>query len=168
MAIDIILGRIETLAVAAIVNAANSALNGGAGVDGAIRAAAGPALEAYLAARAPLEEGAALLSPGFEAPARWIIHTVAPKWFDPGSDERKDALLAACYRACLNTARDAGLDRVAFPALGTGVYGWPKPRAAAIAVAAIRAAQEDIAVTLCAFTAQDADILRAALAQAAA
>jgi O-acetyl-ADP-ribose deacetylase len=168
MAIEVITGRIETLAHDAIVNAANSALVGGAGVDGAIRAAAGPALDAYLSARAPLAEGAALLSPGFNAPARWIIHTVAPKWFDPGSDDHKDALLASCYRACLITARDAGLRRVAFPALGTGIYGWPKPRAGAIAVGAIRAAQGNIAVTLCAFTPPDADILRAALAQAAA
>jgi O-acetyl-ADP-ribose deacetylase len=168
MAIEVITGRIETLARDAIVNAANSALVGGSGVDGAIRAAAGPLLDAFLSARAPLAEGAALLSPGFNAPARWIIHTVAPKWFDPGSDDHKDAVLAACYRACLFSAREAGFGDVAFPALGTGIYGWPKPRAAAIAVAAIRAAQADIAVTLCAFTQLDADVLRAALAQAPA
>ena len=128
--------------VDAIVNAANAALAGGGGVDGAIQRAAGPALlraclalpEVSPGVRCPT--GEARLTPGFELPARHVIHTVGPVW--RGGHSGEPALLAACYRNILALARAHGLATLAFPAISCGVYGYPPDAAVAIAVETVR------------------------------
>lgn len=163
--INITVGRIEAMAVDAIVNAANSALQHGGGVDGAIRAAAGPELNRLLDHAGRLDEGAALATPGFQLPAPWVIHTVAPIWRAPGPEREKVGRLAQCYRSCLETAADLGLTSLAFPALGTGAFGWPKPLAAHTALQSIRHAAPRFRglrmVIFCCFTEEDADHYRA-------
>jgi O-acetyl-ADP-ribose deacetylase (regulator of RNase III) len=131
-------GDITRLAVDAIVNAANSTLLGGGGVDGAIHRAAGPRLRAYCAGLGGCPTGEARITPGFDLPARWIIHTVGPVWH--GGRHGEPALLAACYRACFALAVEHDLRRLAFPAISCGVYGYPPAQAAAIAVRESRAA----------------------------
>jgi len=134
--IDVIEGDITRLALDAIVNAANRTLLGGGGVDGAIHRAAGPRLREACAKLGGCETGEAKITPGFDLPARYVIHTVGPVWH--GGDRGEDALLAACYRNALGVARANGLASIAFPAISTGAYGFPANRAAAIAVAEAR------------------------------
>lgn len=145
--IEAIEADITTLALDAIVNAANESLSGGGGVDGAIHRAAGAGLSEECAAlpmirphvRCPT--GEAVLTRGHHLPARHIIHTVGPIWY--GGDKGEPALLAACYRHCLDLARRHDFASIAFPAISCGVFGYPLEQAVAIAVAQAREAAEE-------------------------
>jgi O-acetyl-ADP-ribose deacetylase (regulator of RNase III) len=138
-------GDITTEVVDAVVNAANEALAGGGGVDGAIHRAAGAAeLHRACAALGGCPTGEARATPGFALPARWIIHTVGPVWHGGGHGEPE--LLASCYRRCLAVADDLGATTLAFPAISTGVYGYPVEAAAAVAVATLRSAATQVRV----------------------
>ena len=137
-------GDITTLAVDAIVNAANSSLLGGGGVDGAIHRAAGPALAACCATLGGCPTGEARITPGFRLPARHVIHTVGPVWH--GGGEREAEALEACYRNSLELASRHGVGTIAFPAISCGVFGYPPKEAARIAIAACRAALEENAL----------------------
>lgn len=154
---------ITTLAVDAIVNAANNSLLGGGGVDGAIHRAAGPELLACTRTLGGCPTGEARITPGFGLPARWVIHTVGPVWHGGGRGEA--ALLSAAYRNSLALARENGAHSIAFPAISTGVYGFPKQQAARIALSEMRAALADFdRIIACCFSAADVALYRATLA----
>jgi len=134
--IEILLGDITKLNVDAIVNAANTSLLGGGGVDGAIHRAAGPELLEFNRKLGGCPTGEAKVSPGFNLPAKFIIHTVGPVWNDGKNNE--DKLLANCYRNSLKLAVDNKLKTIAFPAISTGIYRFPIERATRIAVTEVK------------------------------
>lgn len=155
---------ITTLAVDAIVNAANSSLLGGGGVDGAIHRAAGPALLAACRDLGGCPTGDARITPGFKLTARHVIHTVGPVWRDGTRGE--PALLTSCYRRSLELAAAHMVRTLAFPSISTGVYGYPLEQAARIAVSTVRSFDgEGVAeVTFCCFSAHDLRVYEAILA----
>ena len=168
MPVEILQADITTLDLDAIVNAANAALSGGGGVDGAIHRAAGPALPAACKAipmvqpfvRCPT--GEARITPGFDLPARWIIHTVGPVW--SGGRAGEPELLASCYRSALALAQAHGIVSIAFPAISCGVFGYPPDQAVDIAVDTVRAhAPEGMRVVFCLFGTAMAEHYRSAL-----
>jgi O-acetyl-ADP-ribose deacetylase (regulator of RNase III) len=135
--IEIVRGDITTLAVDAIVNAANSALRGGGGVDGAIHRAAGPGLLQELLAYPGCAPGDAVLTGGHELPARYVIHAVGPVWH--GGDRGEPEVLGRAYRSAFARARERGdIRSIAFPAISTGIYGYPKRAAAQVALGVMR------------------------------
>lgn len=157
--IEIRQGDITTLTVDAIVNAANRSLRGGGGVDGAIHRAAGPAL---LRACLPLggcPTGEARITPGFLLPASWVIHTVGPVW--QGGNGGEARLLRACYENAFTLALQNGVTSIAFPAISTGVYGYPKGPAAAIALTAMKVFEPRFErIVACCYGAEDAERYR--------
>ncbi len=165
--LTVTVGDIATLAVDAIVNAAAPGLGGGTGVSRAIHAAAGPELfEAAQEIDPPVARGHAAATPGFKLPARWVIHTVGPIWV--GGTIREAETLANCYRRSLEVAREVGARTVAFPAIATGAYRFPKDKAAEIAVATVMDAVHATPdafdeIVFCLRTEESAAFIRAAL-----
>jgi O-acetyl-ADP-ribose deacetylase (regulator of RNase III) len=157
--------NIVTLDVDAIVNAANTSLLGGGGVDGAIHRAAGPELLAECRTLGGCEVGQAKITKGYRLPARFVIHTVGPVW--RGGSFGEPELLASCYRTSLALAAERGLRTIAFPSISTGAYGYPIESAAKIAVETVRevlsASSTPMEVTFCCFSASDLEIYELAL-----
>jgi O-acetyl-ADP-ribose deacetylase len=154
-----ILADITTLDLDAIVNAANEQLLPGGGVCGAIHRAAGPRLERACASLAPCPTGEARLTPGFDLPARHVIHAVGPVW--RGGNDGEPGLLASTYRACFGLARAHGLRSIAFPAISTGIFAYPLELATEIAVATAREAAEAAGVDEVIFACFGKDALKA-------
>jgi O-acetyl-ADP-ribose deacetylase (regulator of RNase III) len=159
---QVVEGDITELAVDAIVNAANSALRRGGGVDGAIHRAAGPELQRACLAIGGCPTGEARLTPGFDLAARYVIHAVGPVWRGGGEGEAER--LASCYRWALKLADAAGAASIAFPAISTGIYGYPLDAATEVAVATVaeemRARPSILAATFACFGAETAAVYR--------
>ena len=167
MRLEVVVADITTLRVDAIVNAANSSLLGGGGVDGAIHRAAGPALLAECRTLRGCETGGAKITQGYKLPARHVIHAVGPVWH--GGNAGEDDALASCYATAIALCQVHGLTSIAFPAISTGVYGFPADRASRIAVsataAALPAAPAVSRVIFCCFSNESAVMHAQALAE---
>lgn len=167
--IDIVEGDITALDVDAIVNAANEALVPGGGVCGAIHRRAGPALADACAALGGCETGQVQMTPGFGLPARFVIHAVGPVW--GGGEKGEGTLLADCYRNALHLANAQGLASIAFPAISTGIYGFPPDRAAFIAARTVCETLTDVPnlerVVFCCFGPESRELHEAAVTQIA-
>lgn len=154
-----IVADITTLQVDAIVNAANTTLLGGGGVDGAIHRAAGPELLEACRALGGCATGDAKITPGYRLPAKWVVHTPGPVWRDGKHGEAE--LLASCYRRSLALAAEKGAKSIAFPCISTGVYGYPAEKAAEIAVSTVREALAGLPkppeVVFCCFSQKSAE-----------
>lgn len=151
-------GDITKLQVDAIVNAANTSLLGGGGVDGAIHRAAGPELVEACRKLHGCQTGDAKATPGFRLPAKWVFHAVGPVW--NGGERNEDELLARCYRRSLELAREHNVSSIAFPAISTGIYGFPANRASHIAVDTVKAHVDQSGVELVKFVCFDERTLR--------
>ena len=163
---EVVLADITTLRVDAIVNAANTSLLGGGGVDGAIHHAAGPQLVEACRALNGCATGDAKATPGFRLPATWIFHAVGPVW--NGGRRGEDALLIGCYRRCMQLAQEHACASIAFPAISTGIYRFPPARAAEIAVRTARETLPDgdvARVVFCCFSTEAESIYRTLLAR---
>ena len=158
--LNVIVADLTTLAVDAIVNAANVSLLGGGGVDGAIHRAAGPELLAECRTLGGCATGDAKITRGYRLPAKWVVHTPGPVYRDGKHGEPE--LLASCYRRSLALAVEKGAKSIAFPCISTGVYGYPAEKAAEIAVSAVREALKDLPeppeVVFCCFSQKSAEI----------
>jgi O-acetyl-ADP-ribose deacetylase (regulator of RNase III) len=158
---------ITTLAVDAIVNAANSSLQGGGGVDGAIHRAAGPQLLEECRRLGGCQPGDAKLTRGHDLPARFVIHTVGPVWQGGGAGEAE--ILASCYRRSIEIAARRGLATLAFPGISTGVYGYPPALACTVAITSVRSALREFGgieqVQFCCFSGADLKRYAAALSE---
>jgi O-acetyl-ADP-ribose deacetylase (regulator of RNase III) len=162
--IEVVLQDITGLEVDVIVNAANTSLLGGGGVDGAIHRAAGPELLASCRGLGGCPTGQARITPGFALPAKSVIHTVGPVW--QGGDREEAKLLESCYRNSFMLALEQGARSIAFPAISTGVYGYPKHQAVEIAVSVMREFEDHFdRIIACCFSAEDVDLYRSVLGQ---
>ena len=162
--IEVLQQDITRLEVEAIVNAANTSLLGGGGVDGAIHRVAGPELLAYCRRLDGCPTGQARITPGFALPANWVVHTVGPVWHGGGRGEAE--LLESCYRNSFTLALEQGARSIAFPAISTGVYGYPKDQAVEIAVSVMREFEAHFdRIIACCFSAEDVDLYRSVLGQ---
>lgn len=160
--IEIITADITALKVDVIVNAANESLRGGGGVDGAIHRAAGPRLLEACRKLNGCATGDAKITPGFRLPAKWVVHAVGPVWHGGGRGEAE--LLAGCYRNSLQLAHDVSARSIAFPAISTGVFGYPKDAAAKVAIQTIGESSASFdRIIICCFTDADAEFYRAVL-----
>ena len=163
--IEVVEGDVTRLDVDAIVNAANESLLGGGGVDGAIHRAAGPRLLEECRGLGGCPTGEARITGAYDLPARYVVHTVGPVW--RGGDRGEDGLLESCYQESLRLAAEHGARTIAFPAISTGVYRFPVPRAAGIAVRTVTAGLAEHPsirrVVLCCFDARSAGVFREAL-----
>ncbi len=164
MILEVFQGDITGLDVDAIVNAANTTLLGGGGVDGAIHRAAGRELLAACRRLDGCKTGEAKATPGFRLRARWIFHAVGPRWH--GGSHGEETLLASCYRRCLELAEEHAVRSIAFPAISTGIYRFPREQAAAIAVKTVLAEERMTVerVVFCCFDHETAEIYERLLA----